>query len=87
MCRVSVNSLKRAEQTHSNCYFRVEEEIETDPWDEWSTSDCTWFKFYGDLEFSEEEIEVKKSELRNEIEKYELKCKDIEKEIRGIVNG
>ena len=83
-----LNSLKRAEQTHSNCYFRVEEGIETDLWDEWSTSDCTWFKFYGDLEFTEEEIEAKKSELRSEIEKLELKCKDIEKEIKEmVVNG
>ena len=83
-----LSSLKRAEKTHSNCYFRVEEEIETDMWDEWSTGDCLWFKFYGDLKFTEEEIEAKKSVLRNEIEKYELKCKEIEREIRELVaNG
>ena len=80
-----LSSLKRAEKTHSNCFMRIEEEIETDPWDEWSTSDCTWFKFYGDLEFTEEEIEVKKSVIRNEIEKLELKCKDIEKEIKEMI--
>lgn len=80
-----LNSLKIAEKTHSNCYFRVEEEIETDPWDEWTSGDCTNFIFYGDLEFSEDEIEAKKSTLRNEIEKLELKCKDIEKEIKEMV--
>ena len=84
----ALNSLKRAEQTHSNCYMRIEEEIETDPWDEWSTGDCTWFKFYGDLEFSEEEIEAKKDKLRSEIEKCELKCAEIENDIRELVaNG
>lgn len=56
-----LNSLKIAEKTHSNCYFRVEEEIETDPWDRWSTGDCTWFKFYGDLEFSEEKSKLKEN--------------------------
>ena len=80
-----LSSLKRAEKAHSNCFMRIEEEIETYPWDEWSTSDCTWFKFYGDLEFTEEEIEVKKSVIRNEIEKLELKCKDIEKEIKEMI--
>ena len=83
-----LSSLNGAEKTHSNCFMRIEEEIETDPWDEWSTGDCIGFKFYGDLEFSEEEIEVKKSELRNEIEELEMNCKEIENEIRSLViNG
>ena len=82
------SSLKRAEKTHSNCFMRIEEEIETDPWDEWSTGDCTWFRFYGDLEFTEEEIKAKKDKLRSEIEKCELKCVEIENEIREMVaNG
>jgi hypothetical protein len=79
--------LKIAEKTHSDCYVRIEEQL-GDMWDEWSSGDCLWFNFYGDLKFTEEEIEDKKSVLRNEIEKYELKCKEVERELRElIVNG
>ena len=77
--------LIKAEETHSDCHVRIEEQIETDMWDEWSQGDCLWFKFYGDLKFTEEEIEDKKSVLRNEIEKYELKCKELEGERRELV--
>jgi flagellar biosynthesis chaperone FliJ len=79
--------LRIASETFTDCYVEISEEIETNPWNEWSSGDCTWFRFYGDLKFIEEEIEAKKLELRSEIAELELKCKEIEEQIKELVIG
>ena len=76
--------LKIADETYEDCYVDIDYTVETDGWDDIEQNVVT-FKFFGDRRYTEEEIEKKKDELVEYITKLELKCKEIEKEIRELV--
>ncbi len=76
--------LKIADETYEDCYVDIDYTVETDGWDDTEQNVVT-FKFFGDRRYTEEEIEKKKDELVEYITKLELKCKEIEKEIRELV--
>jgi len=76
--------LKIANETYEDCYVDIDYSVETDGWDDTEHNVVT-FKFFGDMRFSEEEIEKKKDEIVGCITRLELKCKGIEKEIKEMV--
>ena len=78
--------LKIAEQTYEDCYVDIDYSVETDGWDDIEHNVVT-FKFFGDRRFSEEEIKKKKDEILKYIGKCELKCKEINNEIRELVTN
>lgn len=78
--------LKIAKQTYEDCYVDIDYSVETDGWDDIEHNVVT-FKFFGDRRFSEGEIEKKKDEILKYIGKCELKCKEIENEIREMVTN
>ena len=79
-----VTKLKIAEQTYEDCYVDIDYSVETDGWDDTEQNVVT-FKFFGDRRYSEEKVEAKKVELVGCITRLELKCKDVEKEIRELI--
>ena len=78
------NRLKIGEQTYEDCYVNIDYSVETDGWDDTEHNVVT-FKFFGDRRFNKEEIEKKKDEIVGYITRLELKCKEIEKEIKELI--
>jgi len=76
--------LKIANETYEDCYVDIDYSVETDGWDDTEQNVVT-FKFFGDRRYTEDEIEKNKDKLVGYITRLELKCKDIEKEIKELV--
>ena len=81
------NRLKIGEQTYEDCYVNIDYSVEIDGWDDTEHNVVT-FKFFGDRRYTEEEVQKKKASMKSEIEKLEMKCKDVKNKIKElVVNG
>ena len=79
--------LKIANETYEDCYVDVDYTVEIDGWDDTEHNVVT-FKFFGDRRYTEEEVQKKKASMKSEIEKLEMKCKDVKNKIKElVVNG